>query len=47
MSHKPFNPSTAEHQKFLLNTMQKLKAIKNKVNVDKEISIIKDQILDI
>ncbi len=47
MSHKPFNPSTVEHQKFLLNTMQKLKAIKTKVNVDKEISIIKDQILDI
>lgn len=47
MSHKAFNPSTAAHQNFLRNTLQKLKAIKTTVNVDKEISIIKDQILDI
>jgi lysophospholipase L1-like esterase len=47
MSHKPFNPSTVAHQNFLRNTLQKLKAIKTTVNVDKEISIIKDQILDV
>ena len=46
MSHRPFNPATAEHQKFLLNTLSSLDAIRTFVNVDKEISIIKDQILD-
>ena len=46
INHRPFNRATAEHQKFLLNTLQKLKAIKATVNVDKEISIIKEQILD-
>lgn len=46
MSHKPFNPATAEHQKFLVNTLLNLEAIKTTVNVDKEISVVKDQILD-
>jgi len=46
ISHKSFNPATAEHQKFLLTTLNNLEALKATVNVDKEISIVKDQILD-
>lgn len=46
MSHRPFNPATEEHQQFLRNTLKNLETLKNRVNVDKEISIIKEQILD-
>lgn len=45
LSHKAFNPATAEHQQFLIKTLQDLNTIKPRVNVDNEISIIKDQIL--
>jgi hypothetical protein len=46
MSHKPFNPATAEHQKFLVNTLRNLEALKTMVNVDKEIAVVKNQIMD-
>jgi hypothetical protein len=45
LSHRAFNPATTEHQQFLIKTLQDLDTIKSRVNVDKEISIIKDQIL--
>ena len=46
INHKAFNPATAEHQQFLIKTLQDLESIKDKVNVDKEISLIKDQIVN-
>ena len=45
LSHKAFNPNTTEHQQFLTSTLTDLEAIKNKVNVDKEISHVRDQLL--
>jgi hypothetical protein len=46
LSHKAFNPATKEHQQFLIKTLRDLEAIKARVDVYKEISIIKEQILD-
>ena len=45
LSHKAFNPTTAEHQQFLTKTLADLEAVKNSVNVDKEISYVNDQLL--
>jgi len=45
LSHKAFNPATTEHQNFLRKTLQDLESIKTEVNVDKEISLIANQIL--
>lgn len=46
LNHKAFNPATAEHQQFLLNTLHGLEAIKNSVNVEKEMASINDQLLN-
>jgi hypothetical protein len=46
LSHNAFNPTTSEHQQFLIKTLHDLESIKDKVNVDKEMAIIKDQLLD-
>jgi hypothetical protein len=43
LSHRPFNLASAAHQKFLMNTLEKLQAFKNIVNVDQEILMIKSQ----
>ena len=46
LSHKAFNPASAEHQQFLIKTLHDLETIKAAVNVDKEISLIKEQIIN-
>lgn len=45
LSHKAFNPNTNEHQQFLHNTLHELETLQSRVNVDKEISSIKSQII--
>jgi hypothetical protein len=42
--HKPFLPESERHQQFLRNTLNQLDALQSKVNLSKEISIIKSQL---
>ena len=43
--HKPFYPQTAGHQQFLRETLKKLEALMGRVQVDEEISLVKQQII--
>jgi hypothetical protein len=45
LSHKPFHPTSAAHQQFLLETLKKLEELKTLVNVEDEIATIKSQLL--
>ncbi len=44
LSHKPFHPASASHQKFLLETIKKLEELKEQVNVDEEVAVLKKQL---
>ncbi|MBT1704832.1 GSCFA domain-containing protein [Chryseosolibacter indicus] len=44
MSHRPFHPTSASHQKFLNDTLKRLELLKDKADVSEEIRIIKEQI---
>lgn len=44
MAHKPFHPSSTAHQQFLKSLYAKVSELKNVVNVEEELSIIKSQI---
>lgn len=43
LEHRPFNPTTEEHKHFLVNTLDKLKEIKE-TDVKKEIKMLEDRI---
>ena len=43
LNHRPFNPGSVPHQKFVLETIKKLEELKHLVNVDKEIASLTDQ----
>lgn len=45
LAHRPFHPSSTQHQNFITNTIQKLEKLKHLVNVDKEIAELRDQLL--
>ncbi len=45
LNHKPFNPVSEAHQRFLKNTLTKLKQYEGKVDVADEIDLLKKQIL--
>jgi hypothetical protein len=45
LNHKPFHPASALHQQFLQDTMKKLEKLKGLVDVDEEISIVRQQLL--
>jgi lysophospholipase L1-like esterase len=44
LSHKPFQPSSAAHQQFLKSLYTNVNELKNVVNVEEELSLIKSQI---
>ncbi|RLD24582.1 MAG: hypothetical protein DRI71_02100 [Bacteroidetes bacterium] len=44
LEHRPFNPTTEEHQTFLRNTLKELEGLSNKVDLRKEIEQINKQI---
>jgi hypothetical protein len=44
LNHKPFLPESESHQQFLRNTLEQLEALPMKVNLSKEIGIIKSQL---
>jgi hypothetical protein len=44
LSHKPFNPGSAGHLKFLHDTLEKLQAFKTQLPVDEEIAYITSQL---
>jgi hypothetical protein len=45
LKHKSFHPTSEGHQQFLRETLNKLNAISSTVDVDKEINMIKNQIM--
>lgn len=45
LAHRPFHPQSPEHQKFLKSTLNKLKQISIKLNVDEELKLIKRQLI--
>ncbi len=44
INHKPFDANSEKHQKFILSTIAKLEKISIKINVVKEIELLKKQI---
>ncbi|WP_305982908.1 GSCFA domain-containing protein [Roseivirga thermotolerans] len=44
LNHRPFNPKSAGHQKFLHNTLQQLKSLSHTLSLGEEIAQIKKQI---
>ncbi len=44
IQHKPFNPSSEQHQKFILATILKLEALNSSLNLNKEIADLKNQL---
>lgn len=47
LKHRPFNPGTIEHQQFLKKLLIDLEALRDKVELNKEIDHVKDQILEV
>lgn len=45
LQHKPFHSQTSAHQTFLKKTLQQLQELSKTVSVDKEIELIKSQLL--
>ena len=44
LAHRPYQPNSAEHQKFLRNLISKLEGLNQKINVSKELSEIKTRL---
>lgn len=44
LDHRPFHPESASHQQFLIHLIKQLEELKRTVNVDKEISEVKNQL---
>jgi hypothetical protein len=45
LQHKAFHPASTSHQKFLRETLKKLEELKGQVDVEKEVGLIKKQLL--
>ena len=45
LSHRPFQSTSASHQKFLKDTLKKLEELKDLVNVDEEIAKLNQQLV--
>lgn len=45
LAHRPFHPQSGSHQAFLRETLAKLEAFQSFVNVDKEIDVIRKQLV--
>lgn len=44
LEHRPFQPHSAEHQKFIHGLISKLEKLQTKINVDKELSLLRGQL---
>lgn len=45
MEHRPFNPKSESHQKFLKNLLTKIQSFENQINISKELDIVQNQIV--
>ncbi len=45
LQHKPFNPDSEKHQKFIASTLSKLELLNSKLNLSSEIEKLKSQLL--
>ncbi len=44
IAHRPFNPSSKEHQSFLKKTIDQLNEFSNKIDINEELEILKSQL---
>ena len=47
LDHRPFQPTSAAHQRFIRETIKKLAELKNLVNVEEEMSFLNKQLLTV
>jgi hypothetical protein len=45
LNHRPFHPTSAAHQSFLKETLKRLELLKEKINIENEVALIKSQIV--
>lgn len=46
LRHRPFHPQSAAHQQFIKDTLKKLSDLKSLVNIDDEISVLKQHFIN-
>jgi GSCFA family len=46
LNHKPYNPASESHQKFLKQTLKDLEQMQNYMNLENEIKLVKEQIIE-
>ena len=46
IAHKPFNPNTDEHQRFLRETISTIKKLQHKADVTEELTLLKKQLIN-
>ena len=44
LNHKPFFPGSEEHKKFITKTIKEINEFSNKINVEEEIALLKNQL---
>ncbi len=44
MAHRPFNPDSDEHQKFIVKTIDQLNEFSNRIDVKEELKLLKSQL---
>ncbi len=45
LNHRPFHPTSPEHQKFIKSTIDKLSKLSSQVDVSKEVSLLQKQLI--
>jgi len=45
INHKPFNPTSDQHQKFLKQTIDQLMELKDKIDISEELTILEGQLI--
>jgi hypothetical protein len=45
LEHRPFHPTSREHQQFILKTIERIKQFSGKVNVEKELLQLNAQLI--
>ncbi len=46
LQHRPFHPHSPAHQSFIKSTLSKLQSLADKVDVEKELKALKNQLID-
>lgn len=46
LGHRPFHPTSSQHQAFLISLSKKLRKFATRINVEKEIQLVESQLVD-